>query len=78
MLAYCIKYPLQCTQPDDGQLRAETCSCYSLSTNSIQLNICCVYDCRSLLSTWRIGLVFCCLLFAALLLVTLTLGITKQ
>jgi len=33
--AYCIKYPLLCTQPDYGQLRAETCCCYSFSTYAI-------------------------------------------
>ena len=31
-------------QPDDGHLRAETCSCQQQPKFAIQLNICCVYD----------------------------------
>ena len=31
-------------QPDDGHLKAETCSCQYQSNFAIQLNICCVYD----------------------------------
>ena len=31
-------------QPDDGHLKAETCSCQQQPNFAIQLNICCVYD----------------------------------
>jgi len=30
-----VRHPLQCIKPDDGQLRAGTCCCYSLSTYAI-------------------------------------------
>jgi len=43
IFAYCTKYLLQCTQPDDGHLRAETCSYlstkYMLSTIRKYLHI---------------------------------------
>ena len=42
-LTYCIN-SIQSEKPDDGHLKAETCSCQQQPNFAIQLNICCVYD----------------------------------